>query len=414
MMNASAFKNRSLIWVVYILGALSLLWTHPRIGQGQSDEPVRYTVQPGDTLSHISYKYYKDASRWREIYEANRERIRNPKTLKVGWELIIPNLAAQPGRERAVAGPQSEAVKTELKVAEVEAMPPLVPKSAPSPLAALPPSAVSGPPAAMPPPTSSSPLPQGANKSITLVMGREDPPFTGEELPQQGLLTEIVRATFASMGYDARFAFWGREQGLKAAQEGRFAGTFPHLINRQHLTHFFYSKPLFRLLIRGFVDKAKPFRFESLRDLSGRVVCRPNGHDLYDLQPLLVKRRITLKTPKTIGTCFDLLMRGKVDVVSVNEFAGQGALHEAGLTERVCMLDNVVSIDTVHLLFPKRIPQSEGLMKQFDQALTRLEANGVLKDIDSRHLKHYYNRFGMPPAYCSGKPKSDSPLTQRR
>jgi polar amino acid transport system substrate-binding protein len=144
------------------------------------------------------------------------------------------------------------------------------------------------------------------------------------------------------------------------------------------------------------------------------VVCRPDGQDLYDLQPLLVKRLITLETPKTVGSCFDLLMQGKVDVVSVNEFAGQAVLHKAGLTDRVCMLDKVVSTDTVHLLFSKRIPQSEALMNQFDQALTRLEADRALKDVQARHLKHYYDQFGIPPAYCSGSPSSHVPLTQRR
>jgi hypothetical protein len=78
------------------------------------------------------------------------------------------------------------------------------------------------------------------------------------------------------------------------------------------------------------------------------------------------------------------------------------------------MLDNVVSTDTAHLLFPKRIPQSEGLMNRFDEALTRLEVEGVLQDMHSRHLKHYYDRFGAPPSYCSGNPRSDAPLAQRR
>jgi hypothetical protein len=78
------------------------------------------------------------------------------------------------------------------------------------------------------------------------------------------------------------------------------------------------------------------------------------------------------------------------------------------------MLDKVVSTDTVHLLFSKRIPQSEALMNQFDQALTRLEADRALKDVQARHLKHYYDQFGIPPAYCSGSPSSHVPLTQRR
>ncbi len=405
-MNAYALKNQALSSIVYGLMVWGLLWTHPSLGWGQANVPARYTVQPGDTLSHIALRVYGDGARWREIYEANKARIRNPKLLEVGWELTIPNRGGVAAREPDAT--PSQAAKTELEVAEVEPIPPATPESVRLP------SAESEPLVALPPPSPSTAKSQGGHRRITLVTGRDDPPFTGEKLPQQGMLTDVVRTTFEAMGYDIGIEFRGEKHGLKAAREGRFAGVFPHFINREHLTHFFYSKPLFELLIRGFVDRKKTFRFERIQDLNGRVVCRPDGHDLYDLQPLLVKRRITLKTPKAIGTCFDWLTQGKVDVVSVNEFAGQQSLHEAGLTKRVCMLDKAVSIDTVHLLFPKQIPQSEGLMKQFDQALTRLEANGALQSINTRHLQHYYDRSGMPPAYCSGKPKSDSPLTQRR
>jgi polar amino acid transport system substrate-binding protein len=413
-MHAYAFNNRSCLSIFYLLAMWSLLSIYPCVGWGQAGELVRYTVQPGDTLSHISFKIYKDASRWREIYEANKKRIRNPKVLNVGWKLIIPNLASQPVREAAVPKSPPAAAKPKLEVGEVEPMPPSVPRPGSLPPAVSGPSEGSAPSQAAPLPASPPLLTEGADKSITLVTGREDPPFTGEDLPEQGMLTEVVRTTFESMGYEVKFVLWEREQGFQATQEGRFAGTFPHFIHGEYLTHFFYSKPLFRLLIRGFVNKQKPFQFDSFRDLNGHVVCRPDGQDLYDLQPLLVKRLITLKSPKTIRSCFDLLMQGNVDVVSVNEFAGQEVLYDAGLTERVCILDKVISIDTVHLLFPKRISQSEELMNQFDQALTRLEATGALKDVHSRHLKHYYDRFGIPSAYCSGNLPSISPLTQRR
>lgn len=404
-MNAYAFKGRSLIFLVSISMALSLLWGVPLTGLAQSDEPVRYKVRPGDSLSIIAARLYKDASRWGEIYRANKDRIRDPKILRVGWELIIPNLPAPP-----------EAAKSELAVTEAEPMPSSAPEPPPSaavpppeptlpPVPALPPAAADTP-APDAPPTASPALPEGADLRLTFVTGSEYPPFTGEELPQQGMLTEIVHTAFESMGYDVGFEFWGWKHGFKAAQEGRFAGTFPHFIDRAHLTHFFYSKPLFQMLIRGFVHARKPFPFKRIEDLGGRVVCQPDGHDLFDLQPLLLKKRIKLKTPKTIEACFKMLMQGKADVVSVSEFAGQGVLHEAGLTESVCMLDKVVSVDTVHLLFPKQVAQSEMRMKEFDRALSRLEASGILKDINSRHLKQYYDRFGVPPAYCSGDPKS--------
>jgi len=49
-----------------------------------------YVVQPGDTLFSISRKFYKSSKRWKEIMDANRKSIRDPKKLTVGQTLVIP------------------------------------------------------------------------------------------------------------------------------------------------------------------------------------------------------------------------------------------------------------------------------------------------------------------------------------
>ena len=49
-----------------------------------------YVVQSGDTLFSISRKFYKSPKRWKEILDANKRSIRDPKKLTVGQTLIIP------------------------------------------------------------------------------------------------------------------------------------------------------------------------------------------------------------------------------------------------------------------------------------------------------------------------------------
>jgi tetratricopeptide (TPR) repeat protein len=49
-----------------------------------------YVVQSGDTLFSISRKFYKSPKRWKEILDANRKSIRDPKKLTVGQTLFIP------------------------------------------------------------------------------------------------------------------------------------------------------------------------------------------------------------------------------------------------------------------------------------------------------------------------------------
>ncbi len=49
-----------------------------------------YTVQPGDTLSKISLRFYGTTSRYMDIYEANRDQLSSPASVSVGQELRIP------------------------------------------------------------------------------------------------------------------------------------------------------------------------------------------------------------------------------------------------------------------------------------------------------------------------------------
>lgn len=49
-----------------------------------------YTVQKGDTLSHIAQQQYGKASRWQAIFEANRDQIDNPDLIHPGQVLKLP------------------------------------------------------------------------------------------------------------------------------------------------------------------------------------------------------------------------------------------------------------------------------------------------------------------------------------
>ena len=61
-----------------------------------ADESIyhRHTVVKGDTLGHIAKHYYGKASKYPEIFEANRNILDDPNKIRPGQELVIPNLTA--------------------------------------------------------------------------------------------------------------------------------------------------------------------------------------------------------------------------------------------------------------------------------------------------------------------------------
>jgi hypothetical protein len=71
--------------------------------QPSSPSPKIYQVRKGDTLTGIAIRLLGDSQRYREIYEANRDRLASPDDLRVGMELTIPT----PTSSRLAANPQA-------------------------------------------------------------------------------------------------------------------------------------------------------------------------------------------------------------------------------------------------------------------------------------------------------------------
>jgi len=53
--------------------------------------PKIHTVVAGDTLSAIAKKYYGKAGEYMKIFEANKDKLKNPDQIKPGQELVIPD-----------------------------------------------------------------------------------------------------------------------------------------------------------------------------------------------------------------------------------------------------------------------------------------------------------------------------------
>ncbi len=49
-----------------------------------------HTVNGGETLSKISKMYYKDANKYMQIFNANKDSLTNPDMIKVGQKIKIP------------------------------------------------------------------------------------------------------------------------------------------------------------------------------------------------------------------------------------------------------------------------------------------------------------------------------------
>ncbi|OUS20094.1 peptidoglycan-binding protein [Nonlabens dokdonensis] len=53
---------------------------------------AKHTVESGESLSLIAKHYYGDPMKYKQIFEANTDQLKNPDLIHPGQELTIPNL----------------------------------------------------------------------------------------------------------------------------------------------------------------------------------------------------------------------------------------------------------------------------------------------------------------------------------
>jgi polar amino acid transport system substrate-binding protein len=355
-----AFRSLSSIWitVVLLLGV-----SVPAVAAG-----TQYVVQEGDSLSKLAERFYGSPEAWITIYQANRNRIKDDGNLvKVGATLTIPELVSE-------------------DIADQVASDEKAPEEAPE---------------------------------IHLVTGDNYAPFTGKDLPQQGMFTEIVDVIFKRIGYDPKIRFMDWQNGFDMTyQRGVFAATFPYLKNEERERQFYYSEPIFETMIFAYHDNQSPHRYSHEEDLKGRSVCRPQGYYTHDLDRLLEADIIDLIRPDDIDDCFDMLVAGEVDFVSVNEMTGNQQVVEQDLQGRVEPSDKIMSIEGLHVIFPKSTSNGRVLQYQFNQELDKMRASGELNSIIQRHVNAYYDAMtsaqsdaeSAEPASANVTLPTDSPI----
>jgi nucleoid-associated protein YgaU len=56
-----------------------------------SGNAQEYTIKAGDTLTKLATQFYGAGDKWRKIYEANSQTIKNPDYIFVGQKIMIPS-----------------------------------------------------------------------------------------------------------------------------------------------------------------------------------------------------------------------------------------------------------------------------------------------------------------------------------
>lgn len=312
-------------------------------------------VSPGDTVFSIAQETYGDHEKWSLIFLANQE-VLEATTFKLepGAELFIPCAPGQkPKATEAVVVPQEDV-------------------------------------------------------DVKLLTGSNYSPFTDRSWSNNGMVTELVTAAFESSPDPVTFSISWEDDWSKhlfpSLDDKSFDMGFPWYKpdcdkNRAHerCANFHFSDPLVDVLILLFVDQDRKFAFDTDADLEGKTLCRPAGFFTHDLErdgrEWLSKELVDLVVADSSDECFDMLVAGTVDAVSVNVFLGATKIHEMGLRGKVVPLERPVSVQGLHVLISKQHWRGTTHLYRFNAGLAALKSSDRYNEIVSRHLALFWDRI---------------------
>ncbi|MEM7427993.1 MAG: transporter substrate-binding domain-containing protein [Pseudomonadota bacterium] len=358
---------RSILYAIVVLAALG---SAPAGAQTCGDG---YAVKAGDTLSHIAKRAYGLSSKWSVIYYANRKAIgKSPTFIFPGQRLRIPcsDKSAKALARKVAASAEKTA------------------------------------PVALP-----------ASKKIRLLTADDYRPFTDRALPAGGMITDIVSTAMTSRQKDDG----GPEFDVSWVNDWS-AHLNPLLVNRAFDMGFpwfqpkcdrydeldeparfrcdklAFSEPVFEILVLFFTKRGSGFQYTSDDDVVGSRLCRPSGYFTFDLDDdgrnWVKEEKVTLLRPQSVDECFQLLDRGEVDAVVLNEFTGRAAVTKAGLKDRVTVVERPVSLLSLHVVIAKSHPKADAYLEHVNQALRQLRQSGEFASIVENHLSVFWKTQG--------------------
>lgn len=238
-------------------------------------------------------------------------------------------------------------------------------------------------------------------------------PFTDRTLPGAGLITEVVvkaMKTLARQPDAPRFSIswvndWSshlRPLIASGAFDMGFPWFRPPCENFDQLAEpaqfrcktFHFSRPVFEILVLFFKRKDGGFKFETDIDIVGKRICRPQGYFTFDLDKAgrnwVKERKISLVQPLTVDECFQLLARGGVDAVALNEFTGRAAIKKLKLGDKIDWIQKPVSIESLHVVVAKTHPRGRVLMHYVNEGIAKLQKSGEYEKIVRTHLTRFW------------------------
>lgn len=227
-------------------------------------------------------------------------------------------------------------------------------------------------------------MPAQGGERLT-VMSSDWPPFASGRTENPGFFAEVVRDAFALSGIEVRFQFEPWARCMLAVEFGECFGAIPLAKTAEREAFGIYSRPVF--MTRNPVifnrNRIPGFDYTGLDCLRGYKLGGLLGwFYLKDWEQAKLKYHCLSDQ----HTAFRMIDAGRIDLTIFDEFAGKHLLRQRPeFKDSIEFSATPYSTKELYLLASRKYPESERLVRLFNENLGKLRENGSLDRLAAKY-----------------------------
>lgn len=215
---------------------------------------------------------------------------------------------------------------------------------------------------------------------LTLVTG-DYSPYSGANLPGGGQSTRLVTQVFRDAGYHelgVEYLPWAR--GYQRVLNGLATATYPYARTSERELDFYYSDPIHLDHLSWFTYRGSQAVLDG--KWQGLKVCMPLGWSSSNFESVVKQFGLIVQSPKTLDQCLQLLVRQRVDLITMNDAVmADASMVEFGDPCYLQPLPYFRETEALYLIVSRKLSGGADLIQRFNSALATAHASGSYDEL---------------------------------
>lgn len=221
--------------------------------------------------------------------------------------------------------------------------------------------------------------------NLSVVHSGQWPPYSGQELPEQGLAVDLVATALKRAGYSPKIRVDSLDRILEGGKIGVYDVFATPWFSDDRNEYLLFSKPYLESYIRFIKQKDADYQFDDLDDLEGKMIGVVAGYAYSE--NFNHSRDVIRISERNLIQNILKLTQGRIDLALDDELVLRYEINRFMPSNMASLeiLAKPLAVRGIHIGVSRENPDHERIVADFDKAISEMKKDGTYDKILNKH-----------------------------